>query len=116
MDKTHEIISVFLDDEAFDPKELADALGDPAGRALLIDLIALRHLTQPEETAAIPVAGKRPSFSRGILAVAALLVALIGGYFLGARQSGASSSPAPVPTRVIQTQAVWQDVPVERAR
>jgi len=114
MDKSHDVISAFLDDEAFNAEELADALGDPAGRALLIDLIALRHLTQPEETAAMPVVEKRHTFPRGILTIAALLVALIGGYVLGERQNRASSSPAPVPTRVIQTQGVWQDVPVER--
>ncbi len=114
MDKTQEIVSVFLDDEPFNPEELALALSDPAGRALLVDLIALRHLTQPEETTAMPVAGKWPSFRRGILAGAAVLVALIGGYFLGERQSGASASSAPAPTRVIQTQAVWQDVPAVR--
>ena len=113
MDNTHEIVSVFLDDEPFNPDELAHALSDPAGRALLIDLVALRHLSQPQEITAASAAGKGSSLRRGILAIAALLVALVGGYVLGARQTETAPA-APVPTRVIQTQAVWQDVPVER--
>lgn len=113
MDTAHKVVSIFLDDEPFDPTELAHALSDPAGRALLIDLIALRHLSQPQEMTAIPAAGKWTSLRRRLLAAAAVFVALIGGYFVGARQN-VVSSVAPVPTRVIQTQAVWQDVPVER--
>ena len=52
MSDTHAVISAFLDDEPFDPVALADALSDPAGRALLIDLLALRHIVQPEEASA----------------------------------------------------------------
>ena len=51
MSSTHEVISAFLDDEPFDPQELSDALSDPAGRALLIDLIALRRIVQPTDAA-----------------------------------------------------------------
>ncbi len=42
MSSTHEVISAFLDEEPFDSEELMDALSDPAGRALLIDLVALQ--------------------------------------------------------------------------
>ena len=48
MDDTRDVISAFLDDEPFDSNKLTEALSDPAGRTLLIDLIALRHLVQPE--------------------------------------------------------------------
>ena len=48
MNDTHEVISAFLDDEPFDAGGLATALSDPAGRAVLIDLVALRHVVQPD--------------------------------------------------------------------
>jgi hypothetical protein len=41
-----EVISAFLDDEAFEPRALAEALAHPDGRDLLIDLVLLRHLAQ----------------------------------------------------------------------
>lgn len=110
MSETYEVISAFLDDEAFNPTELADALSDPAGRALLIDLLALRHLTQSEGTTAMPVARTWPASFRAVLAVAAVLVALVGGYLGGVRQSGAAVSTAPAPTRVVQGPTTWQDV------
>ena len=46
MPDSHDVISAFLDDEPFDAAELAAALADRAGRTLLIDLIALRHLAE----------------------------------------------------------------------
>ena len=50
MSSSYEVISVFLDDEPFDSDELVRALSDPAGRAFLIDLVALRGIVQPAET------------------------------------------------------------------
>ncbi len=38
MSDSHEVISAFLDDEAFDANALAHALSEPAGRELLLDL------------------------------------------------------------------------------
>ena len=112
MRDTHEVISSFLDDEPFNSNELAEALSDPAGRALLIDLIALRNLTQTESTASPPLANRVPwsSSLRGMLAAAAVLVALVGGYFLGGRQHDVRASAAPRPTRVVHAPAAWQDV------
>ena len=52
MNTTHEVVSAFLDDQPFEPEELAEALDDPAGRTLLIDLIVLRRIVQP--TDAVP--------------------------------------------------------------
>jgi hypothetical protein len=49
MNETHEVISAFLDDEPFDASRLVEALSDPAGRDLLIDLIALRHLVEADD-------------------------------------------------------------------
>jgi len=45
----HDVISAFLDNEPFDSQELAGALASPEGRDLLLDLIALRAIVQPEE-------------------------------------------------------------------
>ena len=45
---THDVISAFLDDERFEANALVEALSQPEGRAILIDLIALRHLTRAE--------------------------------------------------------------------
>jgi hypothetical protein len=104
MSSTHHAISALLDNEPFDPQELMDALSDPAGRALLIDLVALRQIVQP--SAAVPaiatpvVIRQRPW--RLLAAAAALLVALAGGYAIGTRQAVETSSDAPAPTRVVQ--------------
>jgi hypothetical protein len=113
MSDTHAAISAFLDDEAFDAAELAAALSDPEGRALLIDLVALRHIVQPDE----PVAAA-PGFRtrwRPLLATAAMLVALAGGYVIGGRRSAAESSEPPAPTRVVQETA-WQILPAGGGR
>ena len=107
MTDTHAVISAFLDDEPFDAAELAAALSDPAGRTLLIDLVALRHIVQPDEPAATAAAGTFRSRWRPLLATAAMLVALAGGYVLGDRRSAVESSEPPAPTRVVQ-ETTWQ--------
>ena len=112
MTTTHAVISAFLDDEAFDPAALADALSDPAGRALLIDLLALRHIVQPEEaSASVARISAASRFSvRPLLAAAAMLVTLAGGYLLGERRSVVETPDPPAPTRVVQETA-WQTLP-----
>jgi hypothetical protein len=116
MNDAHEVISAFLDDEPFDPRALADALSEPAGRDLFIDLIALRHLTQMNgnDTPALTVQPPRRSSLRAFVAAAAVLVALAGGYLVGQRRGEAEMFEAPPATRVVQAPAVWQDVPVGR--
>jgi hypothetical protein len=100
---THEVISAFLDDELFDPQELASALSEPSGRALLIDLIALRQIVQPTEAApvirAADLVRRRPW--RLAAAAAVLFCALAGGYLTGERRAVTTSSEAPPPTRVV---------------
>jgi len=49
--ETHEVVSAFLDDEPFDPADLARALADPCGRQVLLDLVALRTLVRDEPIA-----------------------------------------------------------------
>ena len=112
MSDTHAVISAFLDDEPFDSAELAEALSDPAGRTLLIDLVALRHIVQPDEAIAsvAPASPARRFSLRPLLAAAAMLVALAGGYFMGERRSAVEMADPPAPTRVVQETA-WQILP-----
>jgi hypothetical protein len=113
MNSNHEVISAFLDDEPFEPQALADALADPAGRDLLIDFVLLRYVAQPEESAGVvtptpAVRSKRPLY---LAAAAAVVVALLGGYQLGQRQSATDDSlRPPAATRVVQSEPVWQQV------
>lgn len=111
MRDTYEVISAFLDDEAFDPGELARALTEPDGRALLIDLLALRGVMQPGKEA-IPVERpRRPTALRALAAAAALVMALVGGYVVGQRQGETEQSEAPPATRVVEAPATWQALP-----
>src|SRR5687767_4455327 len=103
MNSHHEVISAFLDDEPFDPEALAEALRDPAGRALLIDSIVLRRIVQPNDP--VPAIRRPPaprSAWRTAAAAAALLFALGGGYLVGERRASTWSSEAPPPTRIVQ--------------
>jgi hypothetical protein len=107
MDTRHEVISAFLDDEPFDLEELESALGDPAGRTLLIDLVALRQMVQPEAT--VPMMSTRPprrSVWRVATAAAGLALTLAGGYLAGQHSVSPSSLDAPPPTRVVQASPI----------
>ena len=110
MTDTHAVISAFLDDEPFDSAALAAALSEPEGRALLIDLVELRHIVQPEEPVAAATVTARSRW-RPLLATAAMLVALAGGYFIGERRTDSVNAAAPpAPTRIVQANE-WQPVP-----
>ena len=113
MSHTHEVISAFLDDEPFDPRELADALSEPSGRDLLLDLVALRHIVQPDEASAPRASAARSwrSSIRLAMAAAAVFVALVGGYVVGERRSVTSASEPPAPTRIVQAPATWRVIP-----
>ena len=112
MTRNHEVISAFLDDEPFEPAALAEALADPAGRDLLIDFVLLRHLAQSEESAAVLTSA--PSQPRNkplyLVAAAAVIVALLGGYQIGQRQSANEAGRPPTATRVVQADSVWQEL------
>ena len=117
MTDTQDVISAFLDDEPFDPGELAEALSQPDGREVLIDLIALRHLVQPDarETRAMALPPpRRRSTWRVWAAAATVLVALAGGYLTGARRANARDAGPPAATRVVESPAAWRDVPAGR--
>ena len=112
MNESHDVISAFLDDEPFDAGELAAALSEPGGRELLIDFVALRHIvhTDGHAASAQPASVKR-SVLRLLLPVAAVLVALVGGYFIGERRSQFVTDAAPSPTRVVEASTEWQILP-----
>jgi hypothetical protein len=112
MNTNHEVISAFLDEEPFEPQALAEALADPAGRELLIDFVLLRHVAESEESTNVvtpspAVRSKRPVY---LVAAAAVMVALLGGYQLGQRQSTGDSLRPPAATRVVQSEPVWQEL------
>jgi hypothetical protein len=112
MTNTHEVISAFLDDRPFALDALAAALDDPDGRGFLVDAIGLRRLVQP--VAVPPPASARPAVARGRMvrvasAAAIVMLALAGGYVIGARRLVARVE-APPAARVIQLDVQWQDV------
>jgi hypothetical protein len=112
MNSNHEVISAFLDDERFEPQALAEALADPAGRALLIDFVLLRHVSQSEESASVVTStpALRSRRSGYLVAAAAVMVALLGGYQLGQRRPTDDSPRPPAATRVVQSEPVWQEL------
>jgi negative regulator of sigma E activity len=118
MNETHEVISAFLDDESFDSGQLAEALSDQAGRDLLIDLIALRHLAQPDDKEPHTLRDQKPwrASLRVMLAAAAVLVALVGGYLVGERRSETGLPEAPAATRVVDAPPAWQELSPARTR
>jgi hypothetical protein len=117
MSDAHEVISAFLDDEPFDPSQLAEALSEPAGRALLLDFLAMRHLVQPQahQVPSFLEQRRRPAPLKAILAAAAVFVALAGGYLVGQR-AGVVASEAPRASRVADAPAAWQEVLPGRMR
>ena len=116
MNDRYEVISAYVDDEPFDANALAQALSKPDGRELLLDLLALRHLVRTEgKEVAAPSDRKlwRPSV-RAVVAAAAVVVALVGGYLFGARRTESRMSAAPAATRVVQAPAAWTVLPAGR--
>jgi hypothetical protein len=114
MNANYEVISDFLDGEAFEPRTLGEALADPAGRDFLIDFVVLRYAIQGDDaiTPAEPKAHRVSS--RLLLAAAALIVALVGGYEIGQRRVGRDSIPLPAAARVVLVD--WQSPQEESAR
>jgi len=112
-----DVIEAFADGEAVDPSALDAALVDPAGRAHLLDVLALRALVGGDVMvrpavlqASVIATSSRGAWARWIpLAAGIAIIGGITGYLAGARTTGAAatnetavSSPAPPPTQVIQ--------------
>jgi hypothetical protein len=108
MNETHDVISAFLDGEPFDPDDLTAALADASGRALLIDLIGLRHVVRADVSA--PVASKRVQrrWVSGVVVAAALVLTLLGGYRIGEWRAAAAATTPPAPTLIVPANTSWQ--------
>ena len=110
----HEVISAFLDERAFELQDLSATLEQPEGRALLIDLLALRRIVQPTDVVPLMSSTKLSRWSklRPAIVAAAVVVALAGGYFLGLKRAPVvAESAAPAPTRVVQVISTSEDLP-----
>jgi hypothetical protein len=114
MNPNHEVISDFLDGEAFEPHALGEALADREGRDLLIDFVLLRYAAQADGPWVVAVPPARRQSRRFVLAAAAVLFALVGGYQLGHRQAAPDSTRPPAATRVVPVD--WHSVPEESAK
>lgn len=112
---TVDAISAFLDNEPFDAPTLARALADPDGRALLIDLVALRQVVQPDDALVVPAPRRRVAGPIvWVAAAASICLATFGGYQFGVRRDAGSNTP-PQATVVIQA-SNWTDVTSEGGR
>ena len=108
----HEVISAFLDNEPVDPLQLGEALADPAGRELLIDLLALRKIAQardPMDSAALNPPFVKHRAPRLIAAAAVLGMVAFGGYRIG-REAVAVDTAPPAPTITIAAGESWQEI------
>ena len=97
-----DVIAAFIDNEPFDPAELAAALSTPEGRDELLDLIALRDIAQPAVVGVPSAPPKRtPRTGRGWFAAAAVVLAA-GGYVVGRGVSDPVPAPEPAPTPTLE--------------
>jgi len=75
----HDVISAFLDNEPFDPAELGAALGEPVGRDLLLDLVALRSLVRDESVGTTAARGRAEGSPQQWIAVGFLAASILFG-------------------------------------
>jgi hypothetical protein len=114
---THEVVSAFLDDEPFDPADLAAALADPAGRQLLLDLVALRTLVREEPIAPPAPTDRIASSPSKWIAIGFLAASVLFGagaaWLLPPLLRQQSADVPPTPTRVVtfDTGAGGDDAP-----
>ena len=97
MTDTYEVIAAFADGERVDAGALKEALGEPAGRDYLIDLLALRevvHVSEPKRFAAPPSRSARLRW----LAAAAMLSVVAGGMWF----TFWSADRPPTPDRIVK--------------
>ena len=108
-DELLEVIDEFVDGERVNPRELKDALSDPAGRDYFVEAWMLREGMQEGREARVAdpqpvpatIAPKRTV--RRWVAAAALAVSATGGYFVGYRVSQPelpTNAPTPSTTPV----------------
>jgi hypothetical protein len=83
-----EVIGAFVDRERVDPEMLKAALSTEEGREYLVDLIALREVTNSHVPAfEDPKTQRRARTSTWLGLVAAILLSVTGGYLVGQRQA-----------------------------
>ena len=97
MTDTYEVIAAFADGERVDADALKQALGDPAGRDYLVDVLALREVVCLNEPTQHAARGARSTRWRWLAAAAALVV-IAGGVFL---TLGSADRP-PTPDRIVK--------------
>lgn len=107
---TDDVISAFVDNEPFDAADLAQALAEPGGRELLLDLLALRALVQDDGAAPAPASAvlsgewrrreRHTMLAAGFLA-ASILFAIGSALVLPGRMEQHRPEGPPTPVRVI---------------
>ena len=106
MNERFEIIDALVDGEPVDPAALELALSDRAGRAYLVDAWVLRGLVQDELTIdaapAVSVSGPAPRRA-WLVAAAAAVISLVGGYVTGVRFPVGVTPPPAVTTPAAPT-------------
>ena len=97
-----EVLSAFIDNEKFDPDDLGRSLAVPGGRELLYDLLAIREIVAVDADG-VGSEPRRRLFPRGWLAVAALVLVLVGAFAAGrATAPRGIDETAPAPTRIVE--------------
>ena len=113
---TYEVISAFIDDEPFDPADLAAALADPGGRQLLLELVALRTLVRDEPIAA-PLRDRAPVSRPKWIAIGFLAASVLFGASAAwllpplLRQQSADAPPKPAHVVTFDTSVASSDAP-----
>jgi hypothetical protein len=82
-DSSFELIAAFVDGEAVPPHALKDALANAGARDYLIDLLVLRRAVADMGPTTF-TRHTRPTLRR-VLVAAAVVIASVGGYAVGAR-------------------------------
>ncbi len=107
----HEVLSALLDREPVLPDALATVLEEPAGRALLVDFVRLRHILHADgyvESTEDAVGTIQPSgWGRAIRRAAAVLLLIgaggLGGMWLAHDER---DSPPPEPSRIVKLEPI----------
>jgi negative regulator of sigma E activity len=114
MTETHtQVLSAFLDGEVVDPDRLAAALGDPAGRAALVDFVRLREavtsnaplpLSLERLRADAPLPKRSVSWWRAVVVSAgmALLIVTVLALFQRLKDVRTSEDSPPAPSRTVR--------------
>jgi hypothetical protein len=126
MNDVFEVLSALLDGEDVDIERLMGVLATADGRDALADFLRTRQVVRADDADPHPefvarlrssLVPRRPGLVRPALAAAAVLVlAFLGGWWMGvhrdaARAPGAASPPAVTRTLTFERNVDWHDVP-----